>query len=333
MNYMNVLTKNYLKKVGYSRTEIYSYFQHLASLREKINPKVNLASLSEEKYLKTDDGNLIFFQVWKPELPGKCKKIIICQHGHNVPGDLFFPFADFFSHDSIIVSIDNRGHGRSGPKRGDYDDYEMSLQCFDSLIKSYHLKYPTLSIFLIGESLGSALILHYLSKEHAHKSIVSGAILISTPIRLSVMRPIKRSRLLYLILIVLLSFLGVITNHSLIIKWPQDYNNPTYLDEFNEYDIHDLIKRRTLTFRSVKTLLRVLVPLEYTIRNVSKPLLILQGTGDGILDPIGSKVLFNNVRSKIKKLVYFKNANHSLFMDKNAQDMYGIIDEWINSFL
>ena len=134
---MSDLSKLFLRKQGYSEQDIDYYYQNLNKLREVIHPNKKLSS-SEEHYIRTKDGNLVFYQVWKPDSINKMEKIIICQHGHNVHGDLFYPFADHFSNNSLIISIDNRGHGRSGPRLGDYYDYYKSIEMFEFFILSYN---------------------------------------------------------------------------------------------------------------------------------------------------------------------------------------------------
>jgi len=63
------------------------------------------------------------------------------------------------------------------------------------------------------------------------------------------------------------------------------------------------------------------------------PILILQGTADSILEPGGAKILYQSLKSNNKELKFFKNADHSLFMDSNSQKIYGIIQVWIEKLL
>jgi len=325
------LTRLFFNRKKVNESIINEYFQRLNTLRGKINPKIELNS-SKEHYVKAEDGTMIFYQIWKPSIKNQPEFIFICQHGNNVNSNIFFPFADYFS-DSLILGIDNRGHGRSGPKHGDNNKFELQLKIFDFFIEKYHALYPSVPIFLIGESLGSALILHYLSRDFQGENCLSGVILMVPPLKLSITYKIKKIKGLYKILLFFLSFLDRISNHKVIIKWPQDYDNPTYLDEFNEFDKFDLLKHNKVSFRNIKTLLQILIPLESLLSRINTAMLILQGTGDKILDPIGAKMLFDEIKSMNKKLVYFNDANHSLFMDKNSQEIYKVISTWTRQFI
>ncbi len=329
---MGSYTRHFLKELGYSPSVIQGYYERLERLRRRIHPTLTL-SKSSEFYLRSNKGVKIFYQVWTPNDSNFIKRIFICQHGHNVHGDLFYPFADQFVKDSLIIAIDNRGHGRSGPSHGDYDDYRASLTAIEFFVQKYHQFYPSLPVFLMGESLGSALILHYLHKSLLGRKLVKGMILMVAPVKVPMIEPIRKNKLLYGFLLSVLSFLDFLSFHRVIIKWPEDYDNPTYLEEFNDFDIQDMLKITRLSIRNVLNLVKVLVPLQNIVKTIEVPVLILQGTGDKVLDPLGAKMLYNSVKSPQKKVVLFKNANHSLFMDKNSQHMYEIVDEWTKRFI
>ncbi len=329
---MTTLTRRFLKQLGYGQKAVQEYYERLERLRRKIHPNITL-SKSSEFYLSSNKGVKIFYQRWTPNDIKTIKRIFICQHGHNVHGDLFYPFADRFIKDSLIVSIDNRGHGRSGPDHGDYDDFHASLAVIDFFVKKYHELNPVLPIFLMGESLGSALILHYLNKSLLGKRLVKGAIFMVAPIKVSMIEPIRKNKLFYMFLLSIFSFLDFLSFHRVILKWPEDYDNPTYLEEFNDFDIHDILKTTYVSIRNVANLIKALVPLPDIAKTIEVPTLILQGTGDKVLDPFGAKILYNSVKNSEKKVVLFKNANHSLFMDKNSQGIYDIVDEWTKRFV
>lgn len=327
------LTKRFLQKIGCSENEIKGYFQRLEKLRLRIHPNLEILA-SEEHYIRAKNGTLVFYQVWSPRSTEKIQRIFVCQHGHNVHGDLFYPFADYFSPNSLIISIDNRGHGRSGPAHGDYDKFGASFKIFDYFIRKYHALYPSTPIFLIGESLGSALIVHFLSKNIPNNMLfLTGAILMVAPMKLSMVERISKVKILYYTLLLLLLFMDFLAQHKTILNWPQDFDNPTYLDEFNDFDKHDILRNKRVSLRNVANLLKALAPLQSIAKYIEKPLLILQGTGDKVLNPFGAKILFDRTKSSVKKLVYFKDANHSLFMDKNSQNIYEIIDDWTRKII
>lgn len=324
---MNEFTTRFLRSWGVKEERILQYLQSLEELRKKVNHgKESISTV--EKYIKTDDGNLIFMHQWKVRKNENIKRIFICQHGHNMHADLFLPLIDYFAEDTMIFAIDNRGHGRSGPVRGNFNNYKQSLAVFDELIETSKKHYPSVPIYLIGESLGSALILHYLSKNNSINKKVKGAILISPPILLSIIKFFRKLPILNKIMQISLKVLAKATQDRVIVKWPQSDENSYYLDEYNDYDRHDLLKRRFLSFRSILTLLDVLLPLHEIGKEIYTPILILQGKCDQILDYRGAKLLYNLIPINRKEIIIFGKSDHSLLMDKHAQSVYSLIDEW-----
>ena len=63
--------------------------------------------------------------------------------------------------------------------------------------------------------------------------------------------------------------------------------------------------------------------------NITCKVLLLQGLKDDLLPSSSSEYVYNTVKSKIKKLVYFKNENHNLLRDKNKEEIFSIIDKFL----
>ncbi|MHA1790639.1 MAG: serine aminopeptidase domain-containing protein [Candidatus Helarchaeota archaeon] len=66
-------------------------------------------------------------------------------------------------------------------------------------------------------------------------------------------------------------------------------------------------------------------------KNFKIPILICQETSDTLLDDSGAKLLYNKININDKKIIYYKNANHSLLFDKNSIKIYYDLLKWIKS--
>ena len=61
--------------------------------------------------------------------------------------------------------------------------------------------------------------------------------------------------------------------------------------------------------------------------------LILHGDSDKVLSPLGSRILYQRLKSPDKDLVALPGANHTLFWDQPSQAVFSIISNWIQGRL
>ena len=65
------------------------------------------------------------------------------------------------AHGYTLIGYDQRGHGRSGGKRGHTPDYETLLDDVGLLLREAEKRHPARPVFLYGHSLGGNLVLNY----------------------------------------------------------------------------------------------------------------------------------------------------------------------------
>src|SRR6056297_2254365 len=106
----------FLNDLGCTNEVIEDYYRSLVGLRTRIHSTPPYAPNPEEYYMKCSDGTNIFVQEFIPE---EMNSLVLMQHGNQCQGDLYYPVADHLYPNGIgVICVDNRGHGRSGPKRG-----------------------------------------------------------------------------------------------------------------------------------------------------------------------------------------------------------------------
>ncbi len=122
-------------------------------------PGKNIAAgqILRNKFI-TADGTILPLRQWQPP-DGKAKAVLIALHGFNDYSNFFQQPAEYFKARGIIsYAYDQRGFGGS-PQRGLWsgvDAYVQDLELFIQLIKQ---KQPGLPIYLLGESMGGAVVM------------------------------------------------------------------------------------------------------------------------------------------------------------------------------
>lgn len=323
------ISKMILRKYGLNSTQIDKYFLRLNALRKEIHPNTNdLAPPPKEFYITSKDHVPIFIQCWIPKNP---KGLFLCQHGNNVHGDLFTPLADeVFIKNWAVISIDNRGHGRSGPIRGYFDKPEQMLPIYNVIIKSWKKKYPETPIHFIGESLGCTLVAMYAQSVWCELAPINSIIFMVPPFKIKGTEYlIRMGNLIKYILYFPIKFFEYLSYRRPFLKLNGFKHVNSYLESFDAYDREDPLINQILSFANIRSLGLLIINFRKYVKKIKISTLILQGTNDDLLDPSGAVKLYDVLESKKKKLIFYKGANHSLFMDKNSQRIYTDIMNWI----
>jgi carboxylesterase len=71
---------------------------------------------------------------------------------------------------------------------------------------------------------------------------------------------------------------------------------------------------------------------KYTVKKLSavqQPIIIFQGEADTTVDPGGAKMIYENVASVKKKLIYLQNSGHCIVLDRDLSDVKEISADFI----
>ena len=140
--------------------------------------------------LKTPDG--IDLQYY--EQPVENPRAVICLvHGMGEHVGRFTHVGEFFKeHGMATMGFDQRGHGKSGGKRGHTPSYDLLMDGVAQLVKTASEKYPNVPLILYGHSMGGNLVLNYSIRNGAGiKAVVAS----SPYLRLSFVPPAWKTTL------------------------------------------------------------------------------------------------------------------------------------------
>ncbi|MGZ5076835.1 MAG: alpha/beta hydrolase [Methylobacter sp.] len=134
--------------------------------------KHNEARLGENIFL-TEDGVSLPLRRWLPKT--EARAVIIALHGFNDYSRFFDTPGDYFSKQGIACfAYDQRGFGMA-PKRGLWAGSETYTSDLQSLVRLVKQRYPKQPVYLLGESMGGAIVITAMSQ--AEMPEVAGIIL------------------------------------------------------------------------------------------------------------------------------------------------------------
>lgn len=123
--------------------------------------KIKIAGLGENSFL-TEDGARLPLRRWLPKTDARA--VIIALHGFNDYSRFFDRPGNYFSNLGIACyAYDQRGFG-AAPKRGRWAGHAAYIDDLKTLVQLLERRYPKRPLYLLGESMGGAIIITAMSQ-------------------------------------------------------------------------------------------------------------------------------------------------------------------------
>jgi acylglycerol lipase len=120
-----------------------------------------------------DDGYQLPLTVWEP--PGEPRAIVLALHGFNDYRNAFTAAGEFLAaHGVLVVAYDQRGFGETA-QHGIWPGTERLARDAVTLSRLLCQKYPQKSLYLLGVSMGGAVVMNAIQDSRC----VDGAILVA----------------------------------------------------------------------------------------------------------------------------------------------------------
>lgn len=226
---------------------------------------------------------------------------LIVVHGVGEHSKRYQPFAEKVSAaNGACYLYDQRGHGRSGGKRGHvakFEDYSNDLLNIYELVFAQSQGCP---VFVYGHSMGSVVAALFALSNQAK---IKGLILSGFPARPSI--PISGFSLK------LIKFLGnaaPLQNIPTLLN-PQHLSHDHHVWENYE---QDQMINKTVTLGWVTEFYSVLEEVKNNLHKLYLPLLMMHGSDDKIAKLKGAQQAFQTIHSKDKTLRIYEGQRHEL---------------------
>lgn len=272
--------------------------------------------MNNQNYIWTAaDRTKLFGQSWTPLKDHK--KLIILLHGMGEHSSRYNSWASLFTAKGYsVISMDLRGHGNSGGKRGHASSKKQLLDDIDLLYNNANELFPDHKKILYGHSMGGTLALNHII---CRNRPVSSLIITSPWLRL-VDEP---SPIVISIIDILKRVLPSISLSNRI-KTEQLSHDPEVVRDYeNDPLVHDRI--------TVKMFDIIYHAGFHALRNVYKincPFLLMHGTADGITSARASENYLMNT-SKKTRLKLWENQYHELHHEFIRNDVFEYIISWL----
>ncbi|HEY9678109.1 MAG TPA: alpha/beta fold hydrolase [Drouetiella sp.] len=296
------------------------------SERQALAPE--LLSLLEKKahqeFLKEQNPNArpLPFTIWK-SVANKPKCIVLCVHGLGLHSASFELLAKKLNAENVgVFAIDVRGFGAWQMSRAQrVISPERTLHDIDGFLHLLHDYQPNTPVFLLGESMGGAIVLRYAAMhEHSIAGVIS-----SVP---ADRRFNEGSDALRVVL-------NFFKNKNKRISVVKTLSKAASLDSVPEDLLTDPLIRAEI---SPEELIKFQLFMEETAKMadkiVSTPVLMLQGMKDKLAKPDATIDIYNNIKAEDKFLLLAGDCQHLIFEEVQTPPfVFASLLEWLDKHL
>lgn len=269
-------------------------------------------------HLKAGDGIQLYGQCWDAENP---KAAVCLVHGMGEHSGRYAHVAGFFNKNNYsLVCFDQRGHGKSGGKRGHTPSYDLLMEDISLLLHQADSFYPLIPKFLYGHSMGGNLVLNYVLRKRPD---LAGVISSSPWLRLAFEPPSVK-----VILAKMLNGVMPSLTQSSNLDVTAISRDAAVVSAYkNDRLVHDKIS--TNMFLSVHE--SGLWALEHA-HEFSLPLLLFHGTADRLTSYKASEEFSKKMKSNIS-LKLWHDLYHEPHNEPQKQEVFDLIRNWMEKRL
>lgn len=295
-------------------------------------------SADEQAVLETRDEDqlLVFGQWWLPDVPEQAKAVVLVLHGTLVHSGFYDPVAEHYTEQGYAVfGIDFRGWGQSQGygRRGNVDDYDGYLEDLKVAYTEVRTRYPSLPVFLQGESMGGTIAL----LSQVEKAVeVDGLILNAPAVRPGLfIGPLRTPHWLADAGLWSMSIPGAMTPNMptpVYMPWvkragvglmlKEEENQKRFLED-------PFVPDTALPWSYFSSLRSAMKRVKAGLDEIDVPVLIQQGTKDVLVPVSSSEYTLEHLASDDKTLKIYDRLTHGTLHDRRREEVWADALEWL----
>jgi alpha-beta hydrolase superfamily lysophospholipase len=272
----------------------------------------------EEDRFEVADGLTLYENRWYPD--GEAAAVVVLVHGFAEHSGRYRRVADALGQRGYAVyAMDLRGHGKSDGPRVFVASFDLYLDDLKVYLARVRRREPQKPTFLFGHSMGGAIVCRLaMTDPPGVNGLVLSAPAIQMPDNLF---PLLRrlaspfSRLFPWLRVVKLGSSMLSRDVLVLARFEQD----------------PLVFHGRLPARTGAEILRAVEQIQSNMEALRLPFLILQGTGDRVVDPEGARALYERAAAADKTLKLYEGLYHEVLSEPEKEQVTADMLAWLDA--
>jgi len=271
-----------------------------------------------EEQFQTGDGLTLYETRWLPE--GEVRAVVVFLHGFTEHAGRYGELAETLAGRGFAVwAIDLRGHGKSQGQKVFFRSIDEHLDDLDRLLARVREEFPHHPLFLMGHSMGAAIVLLSAMERDPQ---AAGVVASAPPVRIgSGVFPLLRH---------LAAVVGRIFPRLRLVSIGSSMlsRDPEVIDDFRN---DPLVYHGRFPVRSGAEVFRASMRIRRGMHRLRLPVLILHGTGDMVTSAKASGELVAAAASTDKTLKTYDGLYHDLVHEPEKAAVMADVVTWLEA--
>lgn len=257
---------------------------------------------------------------WRSPTPAKI--VVVCIHGLGLCARAYKPLGISLSANGIDgfgVNVRGFGPDKGKPERARLDCIQ-TVNDVTELLRNIHKEQPDYKVFLVGESMGGALAVRIAAE---NPTLVDGVVCSAPAWKLLRMRRIAGKGIFELFL-----FSGKNPGPAGRAVIHQATSDP----ELTAHWLADPSHKLKLSWKEATSFLKFISKTHYYAKQLTKPVLVVQGLNDNLVSPKSVATLFRDIPSNNKTFLIDATGEHLVLEEgRSSPALIEKLIEWMKT--
>lgn len=271
----------------------------------------------ELDFFLSSDGLKIMTEHWLPDSP---KALVVVVHGYGEHSGRYRHVVKALTDAGYgVFTLDHRGHGKSDGLRAHFDSFDQPIHDLDVYVENIRARHRDMPVYMLGHSMGALMTLAYALRFPGN---LNGIIVSAAPVNAdaNVSRAVVAAGNVLTNVIPKVPLLKLVPLETLS-------RDPNVIRAFQD---DPLTYKGNMRVRLGTELNNTAKWVRERLGELKMPVLVLYGEADQLVNPSGSRLVYDKAASKDKQIKSYHNLRHEIMNEPERDTVLRDIITWLD---